>query len=87
MTRLETPEFAQLASIIDPFVYRDRWANIDKFVVNGLGDIFFWPDIALYSYPYLPGGDENKRIRYVPNVGHSMAGRLVFCFCNYFGIL
>nr|CAG4718408.1 unnamed protein product [Naegleria fowleri] len=92
MTRLETPEFAQLASIIDPFVYRDRWANIDKFVVNGLGDIFFWPDIALYSYPYLPGGDENKRIRYVPNVGHSMAGSdiwetiLTFIYANLYNL-
>ena len=48
MNLLETKEFTQLANIIDPFLYRQRYANINKFIINGLGDIFFWPDRKFY---------------------------------------
>ena len=35
--------FKKLTDIIDPFVYRDRIANTRKYIINSLGDQFFWP--------------------------------------------
>jgi len=71
---LNSVAFTKLTNIIDPFVYRDRLANVNKYMVNALGDQFFMPDNSQFSYPYLPGGDEHKHLRYVPNTDHSMAG-------------
>jgi PhoPQ-activated pathogenicity-related protein len=68
-SRLGTPEGQKLIKIVDPFEYRDRYANIPKFLINSSGDQFFLPDSAQFYYDELPG---EKHIRYVPNTDHGL---------------
>jgi len=68
-SRLGTPEGQKLVAIVDPFEYRDRYANIPKFLINSSGDQFFLPDSAQFYYDELPG---EKHIRYVPNTDHGL---------------
>jgi PhoPQ-activated pathogenicity-related protein len=71
MDRLSTIEGQALLKIVDPYEYRDRYADIPKYMVNGTGDEFFVPDSAQFYFDDLPG---DKYMRYVPNVGHGAAG-------------
>ncbi|KAF0980381.1 hypothetical protein FDP41_013595 [Naegleria fowleri] len=73
-SRVKTTQFSQLAGIIDPLIYRDRFANIPKLLIYALGDEFFWVDLSLFSFPFLTGGLNNKRLKYLPNTGHNMNG-------------
>src|SRR5207244_9102319 len=58
--------------IEDPYLYRDRpRMRIPKYVINASGDQYFLPDNSRFYYPGLP---EEKRLRYVPNADHSLAG-------------
>jgi PhoPQ-activated pathogenicity-related protein len=68
-SRLGTPEGQKLIKIVDPFEYRNRYANIPKFLINSSGDQFFLPDSAQFYYDELPG---EKHIRYVPNTDHGL---------------
>ncbi len=68
--RAETPEYAALLKIEDPFEYRHR-LTMPKFVVNAAGDEFFLPDSSQFYFDELPG---EKYLRYVPNAKHSLAG-------------
>ena len=70
MDRLGTTEGQALLDIVDPYEYRDRFANMPKYMVNGTGDEFFVPDSAQFYFDDLPG---DKYLRYVPNVGHGAA--------------
>jgi PhoPQ-activated pathogenicity-related protein len=80
--RFDSPEFKQLASIVDPFVYNERLQNTPKFIVNAGDDDFFQPDGSTFSFPYLLGP---KHIRYVPNTGHSLAGSdALFTLASFF---
>ena len=69
--QLDTPEGQALIKIVDPYEYRDRYANIPKFLINSSGDQFFLPDSAQFYYHDLPG---EKHIRYVPNTDHGLGG-------------
>jgi len=67
-TRSETPEYAALLAIVDPFNYRHR-LEMPKFIVNATGDEFFLPDSSQFYFDELRG---EKHLRYVPNTNHSL---------------
>jgi len=70
-SRLDTAEGQALIKFVDPYEYRDRYANIPKFLVNSTGDQFFLPDSAQFYFHDLPG---EKHVRYVPNTDHGLGG-------------
>ncbi len=68
--RFDTPAFAELLKIVDPYSYRDR-LTLPKFIVNAAGDQYFTPDSSRFYFDDLKGV---KYLRYVPNANHSLAG-------------
>jgi PhoPQ-activated pathogenicity-related protein len=68
--RFDTPQYAKLLQIVDPYFYRDR-LKLPKFVVNSAGDQYFPPDSSKFYFDDLQGP---KYLRYVPNTNHSLAG-------------
>jgi PhoPQ-activated pathogenicity-related protein len=68
--RFDTPQYAELLKIVDPYSYRER-LTLPKFIVNASGDQYFPPDSSRFYYDDLKGP---KYLRYVPNVNHSLAG-------------
>jgi PhoPQ-activated pathogenicity-related protein len=69
--RLDTSGGQKIRNWVDPYEYRDRYANIPKFGVNSSGDQFFLPDSAQFYFHDLPG---EKYLRYVPNTDHGLGG-------------
>ncbi len=70
--KIGTPEYQAVLKIEDPYNYRARnRLKIPKFIVNASGDQFFLPDNSRFYYADLP---EEKRIRYVENAAHNLAG-------------
>jgi PhoPQ-activated pathogenicity-related protein len=67
--RMDTPRYAELLKIEDPYFYRDR-LTMPKFIVNSAGDQYFPPDSSKFYFGDLQGP---KYIRYVPNTNHSLA--------------
>jgi PhoPQ-activated pathogenicity-related protein len=70
MRRRDTPRFAALMHIVDPYTYRDR-LTMAKFIVNSAGDQYFLPDSSQFYFDGLKG--ENY-LRYVPNTDHRLRG-------------
>ncbi|MBI1320474.1 MAG: PhoPQ-activated pathogenicity [Candidatus Hydrogenedens sp.] len=70
MNRMDTPEYADLMKIVEPYSYIDR-LTMPKFVVCAGSDQFFLPDSSQFYYEDLKGV---KRLRYIPNVGHGLGG-------------
>jgi PhoPQ-activated pathogenicity-related protein len=68
--RMDSPEYAELLKIEDPYFYRDR-LTMPKFVINAAGDQYFPPDSSKFYFNDLPGP---KYLRYVPNADHSLRG-------------
>jgi PhoPQ-activated pathogenicity-related protein len=68
--RFDTPQYAELLKIVDPYSYRER-LTLPKFIVNASGDQYFPPDSSRFYFDELQGP---KYLRYVPNVNHSLAG-------------
>lgn len=68
MDWIDTPEFAALMKIVEPYEYRDR-LTIPKLIMNGTQDEFFCPDSSLLYIDDLKGP---TYLRYVPNVGHAL---------------
>lgn len=68
MNWMDTPEFAALMKIEEPYEYRDR-LTMPKLVLNSAGDQFFLPDSTRFYWKELKGP---KYLRYVPNSDHSM---------------
>lgn len=66
--RSDTPEYAKLMEIEDPYTYRARF-TMPKLVLNATGDEFFLPDSSQFYFDDLPG---EKHLRYVPNGNHSL---------------
>jgi PhoPQ-activated pathogenicity-related protein len=66
--RMDTPEYAALLKIVDPYSYRER-LTMPKFVLNASGDQYFPPDSSRFYFDDLPGP---KYLRYVPNANHSL---------------
>lgn len=70
--KIGTPEYQAVLAIEDPYNYRARARlTIPKFLVNASGDQFFLPDNSRFYYEGLP---QEKRIRYVENAAHNLAG-------------
>jgi PhoPQ-activated pathogenicity-related protein len=70
MQRRNSPRYAQLIQLEDPFAYRDRF-TMPKCVINATGDQFFCPDSSQFYFGELPG---EKHLCYVPNGEHSLDG-------------
>jgi PhoPQ-activated pathogenicity-related protein len=68
--RMDTPQYAALLQIVDPYSYRDR-LKMPKYIVNAAGDQYFPPDSSRFYFNDLPGP---KYLRYVPNADHSLRG-------------
>lgn len=68
---LDSPYIKQMASIIDPLSYNDRWVNKPKLITSTGGDEFFMVDDTKYYFNQLQGP---KYLRMVPNAEHSLAG-------------
>jgi PhoPQ-activated pathogenicity-related protein len=68
--RFDTPQYAELLKIVDPYFYRER-LTLPKFIVNASGDQYFPPDSSKFYFDDLQGP---KYLRYVPNVNHSLSG-------------
>jgi PhoPQ-activated pathogenicity-related protein len=66
--RADTPQYAELLKIIDPYSYIDR-LTLPKFVLNAAGDQFFPPDSSKFYFHDLKGP---KYLRYVPNTKHNL---------------
>lgn len=66
----DSPEYAGLLKIEDPYSYIDR-LTMPKYIVNAAGDEFFLPDSSQFYYDDLKG---EKHLRYVPNAKHSLDG-------------
>jgi PKD repeat protein len=71
ISRIPTAAGQALLDIVDPYRYLERYATIPKLEICGTGDEFFLPDSAQWYFDNLPG---TKRLRYTPNVGHSLGG-------------
>lgn len=69
MNRMETPEYAELMKIEEPFSYLER-LTMPKFIINAASDEFFLPDSTSFYYDQLPG---DKRLRMIPNTGHGLS--------------
>jgi PhoPQ-activated pathogenicity-related protein len=65
---LDTPQFAALMAIEDPWSYRAR-LTMPKLMLYAAGDQFFLPDSSQFYFAALPG---EKYLRYVPNTDHSL---------------
>lgn len=68
MDWLDTPEFAALMKIVEPYEYRSR-LTMPKLILNGSEDEFFLPDSSQFYINDLQGP---TYLRYVPNVGHAL---------------
>jgi PhoPQ-activated pathogenicity-related protein len=68
--KMDTPRYAEILRIVDPYSYRDR-LTMPKFIVNSSGDQYFPPDSSKFYFDDLPGV---KYLRYVPNTNHSLKG-------------
>lgn len=69
---LNKPTFAQMAAIIDPAVYADRFVDIPKIMVTTTGDEFFIVDTIGIALEVMAGPMTWPRL--VPNAEHSCAG-------------
>lgn len=68
MDWMDTPQFARLLEIVEPFSYRDR-LTLPKLILNACGDQFFLPDSSQFYFDQLKGV---TYLRYVPNTDHSL---------------
>ncbi len=68
MEWLDTPQFAALMAIEDPWSYRSR-LTVPKLLLNSAGDQFFLPDSSRFYFDALAG---EKHLRYIPNSDHSL---------------
>ncbi|NUM55754.1 MAG: PhoPQ-activated pathogenicity [Candidatus Hydrogenedentes bacterium] len=68
VSRIHTPEFAELRKIVDPYSYIDR-LTMPKFILNGGGDQFFPPDSWKFYFDDLKG---EKYMRYIANTDHGL---------------
>ena len=68
MERMETPEYAALMKIVEPYSYIDR-LTMPKLVVTSCGDQFFLPDSWRFYFDDLKGP---KYLRSIPNTDHGL---------------
>lgn len=68
VSRIHTPQFAELAKVVEPYSYRDR-LTMPKYIVNSSGDQFFPPDSWKFYFNDLKG---EKYLCYIPNTDHGL---------------
>jgi PhoPQ-activated pathogenicity-related protein len=68
--RLDSPEGRNLAQLVDPYAYKDRF-SMPKLLINSCGDQFFLPDAGRFYVGELPG---QTYLRYCPNTDHGLSG-------------
>jgi PhoPQ-activated pathogenicity-related protein len=68
MDQQESPAYAKLLALVDPYAYRHR-LKMPKYMVNSSGDQFFLPDSSQFYFDDLLG---EKYLRYVPNSDHGL---------------
>jgi PhoPQ-activated pathogenicity-related protein len=68
---LQTPRGQYLASLVDPWTYRERF-TMPKLIINATNDSY-WPLDAMNLYRAGLPGETNAF--YAPNTGHSMGGQ------------
>jgi PhoPQ-activated pathogenicity-related protein len=71
--RLSTERGRRLATIVDPYTYRQR-LTLPKLIVNGTNDRYWALDALNLYWDDLPG---EKRVLYVPNAGHDLQAGLM----------
>jgi PhoPQ-activated pathogenicity-related protein len=64
----DTPEAKKLWSMVDPWLYRDRYKQ-PKMIINGTNDPYWTQDALNIYWNDLPG---DKWVLYVPNAGHNL---------------
>lgn len=70
--KVGTADYRAVLEIEDPFEYFDRGRlQLPKFIINASGDQYFHPDNSRFYYDPMP---DEKRLRYVPNAAHNLAG-------------
>jgi len=67
---IATPPGRRLLALVDPYSYRDR-LGMPKLIVLGTNDRYWTLDALNLYWDALPG---EKRVLYVPNAGHGLAG-------------
>jgi PhoPQ-activated pathogenicity-related protein len=67
---LQTDEGKHLASIVDPWLYRDR-ITMPRLIINGTNDPYWTQDALNLYWDTLKG---RKYVMYIPNAGHDMSG-------------
>jgi len=80
MDWMETPEYAALMKIVDPYSYIDR-LTMPKLLIWSCGDQFFLPDSWQFYYDDLKAP---KYLRYVPNTGHGLNMSVVGSIASFF---
>jgi len=68
---IETPPGQRLIALVDPWSYRER-LTMPKLIVLGTNDRYWTLDALNLYWDGLP---DEKRVRYVPNAGHSLGNR------------
>ena len=75
-SEIDTEEFADLCSYIDPISYSDRLKTIPKTINSGTGDILFMIDDANHWWD--EGWMETSYLRIFPNVNHGLSGMVKY---------
>lgn len=70
MDELNSPAYAKLMAIEDPFSYRERF-TMPKLLIYASGDQFFLPDSSKFYFDKLPG---ENHLLYEANADHSLKG-------------
>lgn len=83
MDWMETPEYAALMKIVEPYSYLDR-LTMPKLIVTSCGDQFFLPDSWRFYLNDLKGP---TYLRSVPNTGHSLNATVFQTLQAFFGAI
>ena len=83
VTRIHTPAFRKLLSVVDPYSYRDR-LTMPKFIINAAGDQYFLPDSWKFYFDGLKG---EKFLCYMPNVDHGLNADAYFHLASFYKML
>ncbi|EAL66593.1 PhoPQ-activated pathogenicity-related protein [Dictyostelium discoideum AX4] len=75
MDYLNGPQMVELAAIVDPFSYRDRY-TMPIYAIASSDDEFFLPDSPQFFWNNLTATPE-KHLRIVPNAEHSLMGHQI----------
>ncbi len=81
--KMNTPEMARLAAIVDPFSYRDR-LTLPKLILIGANDPFWTVDATRHYFPDLTGP---KMIYDLPNAGHGLGRDSNQAFATFFQLI